>query len=57
MEGCSWSVETVFLCDEASLEMLVAILFSDAVSVNIQNNERKVSIKRIMEGGLALKTD
>lgn len=51
MDGCSWLIETVFLCDEASSEtFLAAILFSDVVPVNIQNNEREVSI----EDGLLL---
>lgn len=48
MDRFSWSIKTVFLCDEASSEMVLgATLFSDVESVNIQNNEGKVSIKII----------
>lgn len=44
--GCSWSFETVFLCDETSSEMLLAaIFFSDTESVK----------QRIMKGKLVSK--
>lgn len=44
--GCSWSFETVFLCDEVSSEMLLAaIFFSDVESVK----------HRIMKGKLVSK--